>query len=180
MNHRPTEDSWRAEPPGRWFAISARNIRMSPVALIVDPDWRVLPALGELAARAGWTPVVETTFVAARRELEMKGPAALIAKVRLGMFNAIQLGYLTKLKTPSARVILYGDDNDAPLGAEVQAAHGFYERTEFVQHSLASYLRAQLPETDRRNVWAIDRRTIFRGGRRATDSAHVRRSVTAV
>ena len=149
---------------------------MSPVVLIVDPDPRILPVWSKLAIDAGWSPVVETTFVAARRELEARRPAALVAKVRLGMFNAIQLAYLTKLKTPSARVVLYGDDNDAPLGAEVQAAGGFYERVEFLEHSLMSYLRSPLPDKDRRNVWTIDRRNVFRGGRRVTDAAVVRRS----
>lgn len=153
---------------------------MLPVVLIVDPDWRALPTLGKLATLAGWNPIVQTTFADARRELEITRPAALVAKVRLGMFNAIQLAYLTKLKTPSARAILYGDEADAALGVEVQAADGFYERREFLHHSLTSYLRAQLPDKDRRNVWTIDRRGIFRGGRRVTDVAVARHSVTAV
>lgn len=153
---------------------------MSSIALIVDPDWRVLPALGKVATRAGWTPVLHTTFAAARREVETRRPGALVAKVRLGMFNAIQLAYLTKLMTPEARAILYGDDIDAALGAEVQEARGFYERSEFLQHSLPSYLRSPLPERDRRNVWKIDRRAVFRGGRRVTDAHVVRHAVTHV
>lgn len=153
---------------------------MSRVALIVDPDSHVSSALGDIVARVGWTPLVETTFVGARREIETKRPGALVAKVKLGMFNAIQLAYLTKMKSPGARAILYGDEADAVLGAEVQAASGFYERTQLVRHSLTSYLGSQLPERDRRNVLAIDRRNGFRGGRRATDAHIVRRSLSAV
>lgn len=153
---------------------------MPPVALIVDPDAQFLPQLGLAAERAGWNAIVQTTFAGARRELDTKRPSAVVANARLGMFNGVQLAYLAKLKKPSARAIVYSDGSDPVLGREAQDAQAFYERSNLVTFSLTSYLRSQLPARDRRSVWSVDRRNIFRGGRRVTDQEAVRVALSAV
>jgi DNA-binding NtrC family response regulator len=153
---------------------------MLPAALIVDPDSRFLPALSSAATRAGWQPIVQTSFAGARRELEKKRPRAVVTNARLGMFNGVQLAYLAKLKRPSSLAIVYSDGADPALGRQAQEAHAFFERVDFVSFALASYLRAELPDKDRRSVWTMDRRKIQRGGRRATDQAALRLSVSAI
>jgi hypothetical protein len=56
------------------------------------------------------------------------------------------------------------------LASEIQSAGAFYERPEFVIFALGNFLQASLPERDRRSVSILDRRAIFRGGRRTTDT----------
>jgi hypothetical protein len=55
------------------------------------------------------------------------------------------------------------------LAQEAQAAGAFYERQEFVLRAVPSLLQAQLPHQDRRDPETVDRRALFRGGRRSTD-----------
>ena len=148
------------------------------LALLVDPDSQFLPQLGRAVARAGWGSIVQTTFVGARRELEVKHPNAVIANAKLGMFNGVHLAYLAKRVKPKSITIVYADGIDPALGVEAQRANAFYERGDFVMYSLPSYLRAHLPARDRRSVWVIDRRLLFRGGRRVTDQQALRISGT--
>jgi DNA-binding NtrC family response regulator len=147
---------------------------MPRLALIVDPDSHFLPLLGRVAEQAGWTLVERTTFVSARQELETRHPGAVVTNIRLGMFNGIHLAYLAKLTVPSARTIVYAEVDDPVLAVEAQRANAFYERRESLVYSLSSYLQSDLPAEDRRNVWNVDRRQLFRGGRRITDQAALR------
>jgi len=98
----------------------------------------------------------------------------VIANVRLDSFNGIYLAYLAKLARPDARVLIYSDRNEPVLGREAQSAGAFYERRAFITAGLARFLDASLPAADRREAGTIDRRTAFRGGRRASDVATVR------
>jgi hypothetical protein len=145
-----------------------------PLALIVDPDSHFLPRLGEIVERAGWNLLGRTTFAGARQELETKRPGAVVANVRLGMFNGVHLAYLAKLAVPEARTIVYAEVDDPVLAAEAQRASAFYERREWLMYSLPSYLQSDLPAEDRRSVWNVDRRQVFRGGRRTTDQRALR------
>jgi hypothetical protein len=66
--------------------------------------------------------------------------------------------------------MVYGED-DRMLAGEIQTAGAFYERVEFVPYALAGFLIGALPVRDRRDVGFVDRRRLFRGGRRTTDVA---------
>ena len=153
---------------------------MSRLALIVDTNTRFLPRLGQAVERAGWDSVAQATFAGARRVLDTERPGAVVANIKLGMFNGVHLAYLTKLSLPKARTIVYSEVADPLLGVEAQRASAFYERADFVMHSLPSYLRSRLPPRDRRNVWSVDRRNFFRGGRRVTDQPTLRATPTLI
>jgi len=153
---------------------------MSRLALIVDTNTRFLPRLGQAVERAGWDSVAQTTFAGARRVLAAKRPSAVVANIKLGMFNGVHLAYLTKLSLPRTRTIVYSDVRDPLLGVEAQRASAFYERSDFVMYSLPSYLRSRLPPRDRRSVWNVDRRNVFRGGRRVTDQPLLRATPTLI
>jgi hypothetical protein len=110
-----------------------------------------------------------------RRELTKECPAALVANIRLGAFNGIQLAYLTRQCSPRAALILYSVTDDHVLVREARNAGAFYEPMSFVPSSLPGYLSAALPIGDRRNSVKADRRHAFRGGRRSTDIEPSRR-----
>jgi hypothetical protein len=120
-------------------------------------------------------------FGSARDELRRGRPiAALIANVRLGEYNGIHLVYLGKVQRPGIRALIYGRPHDAMLAREAQRAAAFYQRQGLMMLSLGSFLRAGLPSQDRRAVSDMDRRAIFRGGRRTTDIAGLPFAVPAI
>jgi hypothetical protein len=144
---------------------------MAPLVLIVDPDSGFAQRLGKVAQRSGWNVVERTTFARARHDLDVRRPGAVVTNIKLGMFNGVHLAYLAKQTLPAARAIVYGDVADPITAVEAQRANAFYERRDSLACSLPSYLRSELPPADRRSTWEIDRRGLFRGGRRATDQA---------
>ena len=139
-----------------------------PRALVVDADPIFVSELAPIVTAVGFRVLALSDFTAARHELYASRPQALIANLRLGAFNGIHLAYLAKINNPETRAMIYGED-DRMLAAEVQSARAFYQRTSFVRYALAAFLRAPLPDRDRRAVLVVDRRQSFRGGRRTTD-----------
>jgi DNA-binding NtrC family response regulator len=140
-----------------------------PAALIVDLDPVQLSTIGAIVEAHGHPFVSTSDFAEARRHLRESPFGVVVTNLRLGAFNGIHLAYLTKIAHPSARILVYAREHDRMLAAETQAAGAFYARQEYVSFSLPAFLRASLPDKDRRNVDGSDRRTAFRGGRRTTD-----------
>lgn len=139
-----------------------------PSALVVDADPIFVSELAPIVTAAGFRVLPLSDFTAARHELYACRPEVLVANVRLGAFNGIHLAYLAKINNPETRALIYGE-YDRMLAGEVQSAGAFYQRTLFVRYALAAFLRAPLPDRDRRAVLVVDRRQLFRGGRRTTD-----------
>ena len=142
---------------------------MPPLVLIVDPDELFLARLRSVARSIGYEAVCETEFASARQCLVASKPAVVVANIRLKAFNGIHLAYLAKAGDLDTSVILYDSGYDLVLAREAQRAHAFYERQQGIPLSLRNYLAARLPSRDRRSPQTLDRRTAFRGGRRATD-----------
>ena len=63
---------------------------------------------------------------------------------------------------------------DVALAREAQLAGAFYEASFKLLHALPAYIQGELPDRDRRDPMRSDRRSSFRGGRRATDVTDVR------
>jgi DNA-binding NtrC family response regulator len=140
--------------------------------VIVDPNEKVISRLRAIAEGANYRVFGFDGFEAARDHLQQgHAISTLIANVRLGQYNGIHLVYLGKLHHPDIRALVYGRPHDAVLAREAQRAAAFYQRQGLMMLSLGSFLRAGLPSQDRRTVSEIDRRAIFRGGRRTTDVA---------
>ena len=137
-------------------------------ALVVDVDPIFVSELAPIVTAAGFRVLALSDFAAARHELYVCRPEVLVANVRLGAFNGIHLAYLAKINKPDTRAMIYGEE-DQLLAGEVQSAGAFWVRAPLVRFALGAFLVASLPARDRRDVHVIDRRGLFRGGRRTTD-----------
>ncbi len=122
-----------------------------------------------MASAVHWCAEVEAvaTFEAAKRRLATAPFDLLASNVRLGAFNGVHLVHLSKLAGVRLPAVLY--DEELRLADEAQRCGAFFERTERIVVALGAYVRAALPETDRRSVTRVDRRARVRGGRRAWD-----------
>jgi DNA-binding NtrC family response regulator len=149
-----------------------------PLTLVVDPDSRFLSKLRPATESAGYGIIARTEFISARRDLQVRLPAALVANVRLASFNGIHLAYVAKQARPDTRAMVYDVQVDRVLASEARRAGAFFERQTFVPYSLERFLTASLPTSDRRDVVTIDRRGLFRGGRRTTDVDVLRAAYT--
>jgi DNA-binding NarL/FixJ family response regulator len=144
--------------------------------LVAEPDLTlgltIQRACGDLARVAHCRD-----FQAAREEL-IDFPDfpvdALITNLRLHDYNGLHLVLLAREENQSARCVVHSDRPDPYLIREAQAIGAFFERTDRLPDALMGYLNAVLPERDRRDPARLDRRVVFRGGRRSADRpAHV-------
>jgi DNA-binding NtrC family response regulator len=142
---------------------------MSSSVLIVDPDEPYRQRLSEVAATTGWAVTTSGGFHEARRAIAAAEYPLIVTSIKLGAFNGIHLIYLAKRANPHAICVAYSSHDDAGLGLDAQQAGAFYERSLFLPFSLTGYISSALPDIDRRDVRYVDRRTAFRGGRRASD-----------
>jgi hypothetical protein len=170
---------------------------MPRAILIAEPDDPFAAQLVAIVHQARWLAVVCSTFELARETVEHARPDLVVTNVRLGLYNGIQLCYLSKRADPAIPVVVYGSAKDLGSAADAQQACGLFERQQFLPRALPSYLNAiacvngssashpgeadsyardaagrcprGLPERDRRNPQVVDRRVWFRGGRRSTD-----------
>jgi hypothetical protein len=137
--------------------------------LVVEPDailgQRVL-ARCERIARA----TLCRDFLSARSQLLASTPDLLVTNLRLEEYNGLHLVLLASSEGVT-RSLVHTDRPDPYLVREAQAIGAFFERTERLLHAIVGYLGIDLPERDRRKSDRYDRRTAFRGGRRAADIA---------
>jgi len=135
--------------------------------LVVDPDPQALMA-AQVAVQSVANVEVYSDFRAARARLVARPPDLLVTNLRLERFNGLHLVYVAA--GTATRCIVYTSHHDAVLAREVLAAGAFYERTDRLPRVLASYVQASLPAGDRRSLSVLDRRSLARGGRRASDA----------
>lgn len=86
--------------------------------LVVDDDRQVLGLVKQWLTRAGFTVVACDTFEAAKRQLAAQTPDVLIADVRLGAFNGLQLALLAKQRVPQTVAFVMSAFDDASLRSE--------------------------------------------------------------
>jgi DNA-binding NarL/FixJ family response regulator len=94
---------------------------------------------------------------------------ALVTNLRLADYNGLHLVLLAREENRGTRCLVYTDRPDLYLIREAQALGAFFERVDRLLNTLPAFLRAALPERDRRDPERSDRRVEFRGGRRAAD-----------
>jgi two-component system nitrogen regulation response regulator GlnG len=109
-------------------------------------------------------------FPAARRRLIDEAPDLLVTNLRLGAYNGLHLVHLASTAGSSTRSIVYSTHSDFPLIEEAQRIGAFFERPQRLASALPAYVRSLLPDRDRRSPRHVDRRQLFRGGRRAADA----------
>jgi hypothetical protein len=140
------------------------------------PSTRLLLAEGDrlrlLALRRSVRAIAHTygctSFRLAERRLRAIVPELLVANVRLGAYNGIQLVHLAE--PPTRSIVYMADPIDPFLLGEAQSLGAFIETLPRLPSALPSYVGATLPPHDRRDIRRIDRRSLPRGGRRAADS----------
>lgn len=106
-------------------------------------------------------------FQTARVQLLSKRPDVLVTNLRLEEYNGLHLIVLSRTANSPARCIVHTDRPDFMLIAEAQSLGALFERTERLPSTLPHYLRNHWPPADRRDPHFLDRRSLFRGGRRA-------------
>ena len=137
-------------------------------ALIVDPDAARLDLL-----RRQIGPAIEVIscvdFRSARDCLLTGSPDFLISHLRLGAYNGLHLVYLAVYARLETRCLVYDEPLDLHLAVEAQRIGAFLETTSRLRLTIPAYIRAPLPDRDRRDAQQVERRGLFRGGRRVTD-----------
>jgi DNA-binding NtrC family response regulator len=129
-------------------------------------------ARGLLQAAASQVGQVESyhQFESARARLRLGSFDFLVTNIRLGAYNGLHLVYLISSAGERPRAIVYNEERDPVLAREAQRAGAFYEVGAALPITMASYFTGRLPPLDRRDAALPDRRSLFRGGRRAWDA----------
>lgn len=83
--------------------------------------------------------------------------------------EGLQLAHVVAGAGYSTRALIYSDAVDPWIVRELHRAGAFFETRSRIVFSLPSYVKAKLPILDRRDPAKPDRRTTYRGGRRASD-----------
>jgi hypothetical protein len=147
---------------------------MTPTVMIVEPDHLIASRLASIAQKLGANVVTRASFEEARRDIALRVPALLISHVKLGQMRGTHLAHAATLASNRLHAVVYGSPSDLALERDARRPRIFFERERFLPYALGQYLTATLPPEDRRDVRTIDRRTTFRGGRRATDITALR------
>ena len=145
------------------------------MVLFVDPDRAFFEVL-QRALPLTTTVKACTDFYTARELLFEWEPDLLVTNIRLSAFNGLQLVYLAKAEDFETRSVVYARPHDIALAHEIQIAGAFYEPQWRLPYAIATYVRSVLPPSDRRDPAIVDRRRLFRGGRRCTDRPFLFRS----
>jgi DNA-binding NtrC family response regulator len=105
----------------------ARESQPSPrKILLVDDDENMLRLIGGWVQGAGHEVVAFTQFTDAKNYLATSKPDVIIADVRLGAFNGLQLVIQAKLEHPDIKAVVLTGFYDAVLASEVSKLGAAY------------------------------------------------------
>jgi len=97
-----------------------------PTALIVDVEPRSLFELSRAFRAAGYRTLAATSFADAKRLLLAEQPQVLVADVRLGEFNGIQLLMLAREVRPGISAVITNPFADSVLAEETRRLGGTF------------------------------------------------------
>lgn len=120
-----------------------REVKPSTV-LVVDDDQHVLGLVEYWLAEAGYDVVACSRFEAARTYLAAHTPDALIADVRLGAFNGVQLALLISQQRPGTLLLLMSGYDDPVVRRDVSACGGSFLLKPVAREELLARLGASL------------------------------------
>jgi len=110
------------------------------------------------------------SFQAAYARLTSDPPDLLVTNLRLhATVEGLQLAYVVASSGYPTRVLVYSETAEPWITRELHRASAFFEAQWRLQFALPAYMMADLPVLDRRSPVVPDRRTAYRGGRRASD-----------
>ena len=94
----------------------------------------------------------------------------LVTNLRLdNNVEGLHLAYVAASSRFATRAVVYSEELEPWVAHELQRAGAFYEIQSRMVFALPAYVQAELPVLDRRSPALPDRRTVYRGGRRASD-----------
>jgi DNA-binding NtrC family response regulator len=168
-NHRPR----RLQPRGNNLVTEeirrhAHETDLLMRLLIAEPDGAIRRMIQRACGRSVRT-LECADFQTARTQLSATRPDALVTNLRLHDYNGLHLVLLARASNRWSRCVVHTNRPDSYLIREAQEIGAFFERTDRLPQAISGYLLSNLPERDRRNPERFDRRTAFRGGRRAID-----------
>jgi len=110
-------------------------------ALVVDDDLQVLSFVKQLMEAAGHEVLTASNFAQAREYIQSHDLGILVADVRLGDFNGIQLGILAKNARPNIRIVIMSGWDDPVLRHEADQLGAVYVQKPFSAEELRSALK---------------------------------------
>lgn len=114
---------------------------MSITSLVVDSDPILLAATAGVLSSLGYTVITATSFDEARKHLLSTEPLLLlIADVRLGPFNGLQIAFRARALYPKIRIIVTDRTFDPTLEAETKRLGGTYLARPFTSEELTSLI----------------------------------------
>jgi DNA-binding NtrC family response regulator len=144
------------------------TVEKAPSVLIVEPDAFISRRLREACGHLARVTTCGD-FPSGRERLMVDQPNFLVSNLRLNEYNGLHLLFLTHAEERTTHCVIHTSRPDFSLVAEAQKLGAVFEWTERLPYALHQYLENPWPEADRRTALRIDRRRIFRGGRRAPD-----------
>jgi two-component system nitrogen regulation response regulator GlnG len=116
-----------------------------PVALVVDDDTQLARVIEKWLEAAGYTVDAVYSFHDARRVLTTSVPDVLVADIRLGDYNGLQLALLARDINPQIVIIIMSGWDDPVLRNDVAQFGGVFIGKPFTQAALLSAI-SQPPE----------------------------------
>jgi DNA-binding response OmpR family regulator len=114
---------------------------MSLISLVVDSDPVQLAATVLVVRSLGYVAITAGSFEEARKHLlATEALDLLIADIRLGPFNGLQLAFRARALHPSVRVIVTDRTFDPTLEAETTRVGGAYLARPFTPEDLATLI----------------------------------------
>lgn len=141
----------------------------SSSVLIVESNRQQADTLVNLARKYRSQVDLCSSFEEAYNEIRFRGPLIVVTHAVVGAFQGVHLAQAAVRANKDAHAVIYGSVADLVLARQMFSPRVFLERQSFLRHTMQRYLTASLPSLDRRDVRVPDRRTAFRGGRRASD-----------
>ena len=118
--------------------------------LVVAQDTRLAMSLVAWLRKCGCEPAVTTSYSAGRDQLE-KGPAIVIAEVKLGAYNGLHLALRARAKGIPA--VVFGEANAATEREARQVGAAYFNPLDLEKAELQSLLRtAVTPSPDWRRA----------------------------
>ena len=108
-------------------------------------------------------------FTLTSKDVQSFASGLLCQHLRLRDYNGLHLVLLANAEHSRIRAVVHTDRSDPYLVREARAIGAFFEASDRLPQTLAPYLSASLPQSDRRKPEGSDRRRSSRGGRRAAD-----------
>src|SRR5262245_17844398 len=96
-----TSDPSRRSPRATAVGLMGRHDPMAPKVLIVEDNDATRSGLSELLRRAGFDTYATPSFEEGQRAMREDGPDLLLADIRLGPYNGLQLLVTSPRRVPT-------------------------------------------------------------------------------